>query len=151
MTPRSSPDRDDDDDDAPGSQRLDKWLWFARVTKTRTMAAAVVSEGKVRINGAKVLKPAHMVKVGDTLAVVLRGHMRMLRVTSFGERRGSATVAAQMFEDLAPRPPASSPRSQGGDDGATVEGRDGARVQGAGRPTKRDRRAIVRFKERSRD
>ena len=58
-------------DEAPGRQRLDKWLWFARVVKTREAAAALVESGKVRLNGQKTLKPGHGVRAGDILTIVV--------------------------------------------------------------------------------
>lgn len=138
---------DNDGNDAKfGVQRLDKWLWFARVAKTRTLSATLVSEGKVRVNGVKVIKPAHTVKPGDTVAVVMRQRMRILKVAGVGARRGSADVAALLFEDLSPAPP---PKRDGGmaDGGTHVI--DGAREPGRGRPTKRERREMERFKFRS--
>ena len=128
-----------------GGQRLDKWLWFVRVAKTRTLSATLVSEGKVRINGVKVIKPAHTVKIGDTVAVVMRQKMRILKVAGIGVRRGSADVAALLFEDLSPAPP---PKAGGlAGDEANVTG--GQREPGSGRPTKRERREMERFKFRT--
>jgi ribosome-associated heat shock protein Hsp15 len=120
------------------SQRLDKWLWFARVVKTRTLAATLVSEGHVRINKAKVEKPAASVKPGDILTIGLRGRVRILEVRAGGVRRGSATEAAVLFQDLTPPPP---PRAPG-----DALPNDGDREPGSGRPTKRDRRLLDRLR-----
>lgn len=120
-------------------QRLDKWMWFARVTKTRTLAADLIAGGKVRVNGVRVEKAAAQVKLGDTVALVTRERMRIVVVRGFAERRGGAAVAAALFEDKTPvreRPA----------EGAAGPASDGAREAGSGRPTKRDRRAIERFK-----
>lgn len=140
---------DDETDDAPaGGQRLDKWLWFARVAKTRTLSATLVTEGKVRVNGVKVSKPAHAVKAGDTLTVVMRQRMRVLKVMGLAARRGSADVAARLFEDQSPPPPPRADKPASG--AAVVEGLpDAHREAGRGRPTKRERREIDRFKFRS--
>lgn len=128
-------------------QRLDKWLWFARVAKSRTLSAALVTEGKVRINGVKVAKPAHGVKAGDTVTIVMRQRMRVLRVVATAQRRGSAEVAAGLFEDLSPPPPPKADTPAG--NAAAMAGLpDARREPGAGRPTKRERREIDRFKYR---
>jgi ribosome-associated heat shock protein Hsp15 len=84
-------------------QRLDKWLWHARVVKARTSAAALVERGHVRINGVREKSPGHAVKPGDVLTVGLDHSVRVLKVTGFSERRGDATAARVLYEDLQPR------------------------------------------------
>ena len=81
-------------------QRLDKWLWHARVVKARTSAAALVEAGHVRINGVREKSPGHAVKVGDVLTVGLDNSVRMLKVVGFSERRGDASAARVLYEDL---------------------------------------------------
>ena len=81
-------------------QRLDKWLWHARVVKARTSAAALVEGGHVRINGARERSPGHGVKVGDVLTVGLDRTVRILKVAGFSERRGDATAARVLYDDL---------------------------------------------------
>lgn len=81
-------------------QRLDKWLWHARVVKARASAAALVSAGHVRINGVRQTSPGHAVKCGDVLTIALDRGPRLLRVKAFAERRGDATFAATLFDDL---------------------------------------------------
>lgn len=81
-----------------GRQRLDKWLWCARVVRTREAAAALVEAGHVRINGQKTLKPGHGVKPGDVLTIVLDRRVRVLRVTGLAERRGPAASTAVFHE-----------------------------------------------------
>ena len=81
-------------------QRLDKWLWHARVVKARTSAAALVEAGHVRINGVREKSPGHSVKPGDVLTIGLDNSVRMLKVTGFAERRGDATSARVLYEDL---------------------------------------------------
>ena len=85
-------------------QRLDKWLWFARVVKTRSLAAKLVESGHVRVNAARVDNPAKSVKVGDVLTVALDRDVRVLRVLGAGARRGPYQEAKTLFEDLSPRP-----------------------------------------------
>ena len=81
-------------------QRLDKWLWHARVVKARTSAAALVEAGHVRINGVREKAPGHAVKAGDVLTIGLDRIVRVLRVTGFAERRGDAAAARGLYDDL---------------------------------------------------
>ena len=81
-------------------QRLDKWLWHARVVKARTSAAALVEAGHVRINGVREKAPGHAVKPGDVLTVALDNSVRILKVVAFAERRGDAPAARLLYEDL---------------------------------------------------
>jgi len=117
------------------TQRLDKWLWFARVVKSRTLAAEVIGQGKVRLNRTRVLKASQTVRPGDVLTIVLRGRVQVLKVAAPGVRRGPPPEARQLYEDLSPsaREPEDEPAAQ--------------RLPGAGRPTKKDRREIDRLKE----
>ena len=90
-----------------GSQRIDKWLFFARLTKTRGLAQDLVGAGHVRLNREKIDQPAKPVRPGDVLTLSLNGRVRVLKVRSAGLRRGPASEAAELYEDLsAPRPPA---------------------------------------------
>jgi ribosome-associated heat shock protein Hsp15 len=84
----------------PDRQRLDKWLWHARVVKARSSAAALVEAGHVRINGARETAPGHAVKAGDVLTIALDRSVRVLRVLGFSERRGNAADARVLYEDL---------------------------------------------------
>jgi ribosome-associated heat shock protein Hsp15 len=81
-------------------QRLDKWLWHARVVKARSSAAALVEAGHVRINGIREKAPGHAVKAGDVLTIALDNSVRILKVVAFAERRGDATAARVLYEDL---------------------------------------------------
>ena len=81
-------------------QRLDKWLWHARVVKARTSAAALVTSGHVRINGVRETSPGHGVKAGDVLTIALDRNVRVLRVTAFAERSGDATSARALYDEL---------------------------------------------------
>lgn len=139
-----APPRDEmhDEDDSGtvegGAQRLDKWLWFARVLKSRTLAASLVADGKVRVNRERVTKPAHLVKVGDVVTAAVHRHVKVLRVVRPGTRRGPPAEAQALYEDLSPppvRPAETSPPLSP------------QRAPGAGRPTKRERRQLDRLKE----
>jgi ribosome-associated heat shock protein Hsp15 len=112
-------------------QRIDKWLVYARVVKTRTLGQELSASGHVRINGRKVDDPAQPVKAGDVLTIGLHGRVKVLRVLEFAERRGSFAVASALYEDLSP--PEAAPSAPVGIH------------HGEGRPTKRDRRRFDRL------
>ena len=81
-------------------QRLDKWLWFARFAKTRTLAAKLVTSGFVRVNGQRTDSAAKAVSVGDVVTIALARATLVVRVEGLGERRGPATEARQLYLDL---------------------------------------------------
>ena len=81
-------------------QRIDKWLCFARVVKTRTLAARLVEDGHVRVNGTRMASAAKPVGVGDVLTVALERQVRVLRVMGTGERRGPFREACLLFEEI---------------------------------------------------
>ena len=81
-------------------QRLDKWLWHARVVRARSSAAALVEAGHVRINGARETAPGHSVKAGDVITIGLDRTVRVLKVVGFSERRGDASAARVLYADL---------------------------------------------------
>lgn len=81
-------------------QRLDKWLWYARVARTRTLAARLVAEGHVRLNGQHADQSARSVRPGDVLTIALEREVRVLRVLAPGKRRGPAPEARLLYEEL---------------------------------------------------
>ncbi|EYD72140.1 Ribosome-associated heat shock protein implicated in the recycling of the 50S subunit [Rubellimicrobium mesophilum DSM 19309] len=85
--------------------RLDKWLFQARFLKSRGLAADLIGEGKVRVNGQPTDKPARAVGPGDVLTFALHGRVRVVRILDVGERRGPAPEAQALYEDLAPQAP----------------------------------------------
>jgi ribosome-associated heat shock protein Hsp15 len=105
------------DESAAQRQRLDKWLWFARVVKTRSLAARLVGEGHVRINAVRGDNPAKLVRVGDVLTVALDRHVRVLKILAPGLRRGPYAEARTLYDDL------SSP-SAGGEYDEETDGDD---------------------------
>jgi len=121
-------------------QRIDKWLWHARIVRTRSAAATLATSGHVRINGVRIGAAAKPVKAGDVVTIALDRRVRVLKVTGFAVRRGSANVAQALYVDLAP--PDISDKGDGPPGQSSL---GAAREPGAGRPTKRDRRAIDRF------
>jgi ribosome-associated heat shock protein Hsp15 len=84
--------------------RLDKWLWQARLCKSRGVAAQTIAAGAVRVNAVRVLKPAAPLRVGDGVTVTLGQCVRVLRVRALGVRRGPAAEARTLYEDLASTP-----------------------------------------------
>ncbi|MFD2676408.1 RNA-binding S4 domain-containing protein [Camelimonas lactis] len=81
-------------------QRIDKWLWFARMARTRSLAVALVAGGRVRLNGARVDAPGKGVKIGDVLTLNLPQGVRVARILGLPHRRGPAPEAAQCWLDL---------------------------------------------------
>jgi len=81
-------------------QRLDKWLWHARIVRTRSDAAKLVSGGRVRLNGQRRTSPGHALKSGDVLTVALDARVRILKVSAFSERRGDAPSAQALYDEL---------------------------------------------------
>ena len=118
------------------SVRLDVWLWAVRVYKTRSLATTAVRGGHVRVNGDPV-KASYAVKIGDEVRVRIAGFDRVLGVRELLLKRVGAPVAALAYEDRTPPPP---PREFV----APIVTRD----RGAGRPTKRERRAIDQLRGR---
>jgi ribosome-associated heat shock protein Hsp15 len=127
------------------TQRVDQWLWYSRIVKSRTLGQALVERGKVRINRVRIGKPSAMVKPGDVLTVMLGPNVRILEILGIGTRRGPASEAQLLFRDLAPPP--SRANFEGGPPDAAGP-MPAVRDDGAGRPTKRDRRRIDKLKGR---
>ncbi len=117
--------------------RVDKWLWYARFFKSRSLAAKVCGGGQLRLGGAPVTKAHAQIKVGDVLTFPQGRHIRVVKVLALASRRGPAPEAQALYEDLKPPsaenrlPPDTAPR----------------RAPGSGRPTKKDRRALDRLGE----
>lgn len=120
---------------ADGAIRLDKWLWHARFFKSRTLAATACRAGDIRVNSAPVDKAGRLVRPGDVVTFAAGPFVRVLRILAPGVRRGPAPEARSLYEDLAPPDPAAR----------LPVPPPGLRAQGAGRPTKRERRSIDRF------
>jgi ribosome-associated heat shock protein Hsp15 len=119
-------------------QRLDRWLWHARLVRTRMLAAELASSGRVRVNGRRVDTSSHAVKIGDVLTVALTGSVKVWKIAALEPRRGSAADAARLYEDLSPPPVPREPEAKP----AVL------RQPGSGRPTKRERRATDRLRQR---
>ncbi len=120
-------------DDASSPVRIDKWLWAARLLKTRSLAAEAVKGGRVEINGQRI-KPSREVRPGDRIEVTLGPVRRVVVVRATAERRGPAVEAARLYEEtvesIAERERQAAERRLAWPSAG----------QGGGRPTKRDRR-----------
>ena len=79
---------------------MDRWLWFARLIKSRTRAAALIEQGQVRVNKLRVTDPSYGLKIGDVLTIAQSGRVKVWRVTAFGERRGPTDEASLLYQDL---------------------------------------------------
>ena len=121
------------------TQRLDRWLWFARFFKSRTLAASSVTSGKVRVNAERVSRAATLIGPGDTLTFPIGPHIRVIKIVGIGTRRGPAPEAQLLYEDLAP--PEKRPKK------AETDLKPAAREPGSGRPTKRERRQITALRD----
>jgi ribosome-associated heat shock protein Hsp15 len=81
------------------ARRIDQWLWFARLAKTRTLAAKLIADGACRINKARISKPSHPIAPGDVLVFAHAGRVRVLTVQATGHRRGPASEAATLYSE----------------------------------------------------
>lgn len=115
--------------------RLDKWLWHARIFRSRSLASKFCLEGRIRIGGRVVEKAHQMVKPGDVLTFAHGHDVKVLRIVALGKRRGPAPEARALYEDLSAPPLPVSPADPAAP----------ARERGVGRPTKADRRALDRL------
>jgi ribosome-associated heat shock protein Hsp15 len=108
--------------------RIDKWLWYARFFKSRSLTAKLVSGGKVRVNSVLIAKPAYAIKPGDVLTFAQGDAVRVIMVEALGTRRGPASEAAMLYSDMSPpqKIRAFVPKNP--------------KFEGKGRPTKKDRR-----------
>jgi ribosome-associated heat shock protein Hsp15 len=117
-------------------QRLDRFLWHARLVRTRPLAAKLVAAGHVRVNGQRTRAPGRGLKVGDVITATLGARVRVLKARAFAPRRGGSAAASDLYEDLSP--PAPEPDMPPAAD----------RAAGHGRPTKRERRQLAQLLER---
>jgi ribosome-associated heat shock protein Hsp15 len=121
--------------EAPATEgvRIDKWLWAARMFKTRSAASTACSAGHVKLGGDSA-KASKVVKAGDRIDVITPGGPRNLEVVGLADRRGTAAVAQALYVDHTPPPPPKEER--------VVEYRD----PGAGRPTKKQHRELRKLR-----
>lgn len=123
-------------------QRIDKWLWMARIAKTRTLAAKRVTNGTVRINNVRIVKPSKLVETGDIITLVHGDQLRIFEVSGLGERRGPFEEARQLYKDLTP------PDSLRSSSRKHRIMSPAQREKGSGRPTKKQRRDMTNWTAR---
>jgi ribosome-associated heat shock protein Hsp15 len=85
---------------AEDRQRIDKWLWHARVVRTRSAAAALAASGRVRVNGQRIDAASRAVRPGDVITVALDRTVRVMKVLGFSDRRGGAEAARVLYHDV---------------------------------------------------
>lgn len=132
--------RDEELPDRQARQRIDKWLFFARLRKSRSLAAKTVEAGDVRINGTVIRQASQAVRPGDVVIVSLDRQDTVVRVLKPGERRGPYDEARLLYEDMTPPPPPRGERNSFA---------QATRDRGTGRPTKRERRQTDRLHDLS--
>jgi ribosome-associated heat shock protein Hsp15 len=125
-------------DDPVEKLRLDKWLWHARLFKSRTIAATQIAGGGFRVNRALVHKSHHVVQPGDVVTFAKGPYTRVVEVVALGCRRGPAAEAQALYRDL--NPPEQQPKPDAKNRMLT-----GQRDPGTGRPTKKQRRETERL------
>ena len=121
-------------------ERLDKFLFFSRALKSRTLAQKVIETGAIRVNSERTDRSDHKVGAGDVLTMSLHGRIVVWRIIDCGARRGPATEAQGLYEDLSP--PALPKAELSPYDAAIAP-----RGEGAGRPTKKERRETDRLRD----
>ena len=122
-------------------QRLDKWLFFSRAVKSRTLAQKLIETGAVRVNSERTERSDHKVGPGDVLTMTIHDQLRVWRILDPGTRRGPAPEAQGLYEDISPPP---LPKAE-------APPLFGQRAPGAGRPTKRERRDTDRLTDGDED
>lgn len=121
-------------------ERLDKFLFFSRAIKSRTLAQKIIETGAIRVNSEKTIDSDHRVGAGDVLTMAIHNRIMVWKILDAGTRRGPASEAATLYEDLSPPVLPKSERSPY--DAAMAQ-----REAGAGRPTKKERRDTDRLRE----
>ena len=121
-------------------ERLDKFLFFSRAIKSRTLAQKVIETGVIRVNSERTDRSDHKVGAGDVLTMSLHGRIVVWRILDAGTRRGPAAEAQGLYEDLSPPP---LPKAELSPYDAALAPRN----EGAGRPTKKERRETDRLRD----
>ncbi len=133
-------------------QRIDKWLWYARFFKTRSLSTKFVGSGAIRVSrtnqhqtedhSVRIDKPGTLIKPGDVLSFILHDHLKVIQVIDGGTRRGPAPEAQTLYEDLSPPPPEKNKNPKPS---------FAVRQSGSGRPSKKERRALNALRETQND
>ncbi len=126
-------------------RRIDQWLFFTRLCKSRSLAGRLVEAGKIRINKEKISKPAHPVAIGNVITAMINHRLMVIEVLAIGQRRGPATEAIELYKDLTP-----VEEKKNRSDNKNFIANTPSRPKGLGRPTKKHRRQLDLLKQRSR-
>ena len=124
--------------------RIDKWLWFSRLFKSRTLASKVCQSGRMRVNDTVIGKSKFSVAEGDVLTFPRGLHIRVIKIIKLGERRGPAAEAVMLYEDL--EPPENRKIRLETENADIRTAPVAERERGSGRPTKTERRAIDKLR-----
>ena len=120
-------------------ERLDRFLFFSRAVKSRTLAQKIIESGAIRVNSEKTERTDYKVGAGDVLTMSLNNRIVVWRILDCGTRRGPASEAQTLYEDMSPPP---VPRA----DLSPYDAAIAERPAGAGRPTKKERRETDRLR-----
>ena len=119
-------------------QRIDKWLWHARVVKTRSLAQKLVTSGKVRVDRNKISGASFQVTIGNVLTITLERQVKILEVVGMADRRGPFSEAQTLYKDLSPPPPVKK--------GTQSDQVKQPLIRNEGRPTKHQRKEAIKMK-----
>ena len=125
---------------APRKERLDRFLFFSRAIKSRTLAQKVIETGAIRVNSERMIASDHKVGAGDVLTMAIHNRIVVWKILDCGTRRGPASEAMTLYEDLSP--PALPREERSPYEAAIAE-----REPGSGRPTKRERRLTDKLRD----
>ena len=125
-------------------RRIDQWLFYTRLVKSRSLAGRLVEAGKLRINKVKISKPSSVVRKGDVITSIINRDLKVVEVVELGTRRGPASEAQELYKDITSIEP---PRPKPG----LLTAKTPSRPKGAGRPTKKDRRKYDSIKPNPED
>ena len=119
-------------------QRIDKWLWHARVVKTRSLAQKLVTSGKVRVDRNKISGASFQVTVGNVLTITLERQVKVLEIAGMSDRRGPFSEAQTLYKDLSPPPPVKKNKQ--------TDEVNQPLIRNEGRPTKHQRKEAIKIK-----
>lgn len=123
------------------SQRIDKWLWHARLFKTRSLTQKQIATGKIRVNREKISSPSRKIVVGNVLTITREREIKIIEITGFADKRGPYSEAQLLYNDLTPPKLEKQIKEQ------TKESM--SRIESDGRPTKHQRKQIMALKRNS--
>jgi len=123
------------------SQRIDKWLWHARIIKSRSLAQKLITSGKVRVDTVKITNASSQVRSSNVLTISLERDIKIIEITGIPKRRGPFSEAQTFYNDLTP-PKEPKPKNTKGET-ITIG------IEGTGKPDKHQRKQILAMKRNS--